>query len=69
MAPAGTPPEVVQKLNAAVVKVLALPEVRQRMLAMGMEVKPGSPRDLARLVAEQQRAWGAAIRAANIQPE
>ena len=41
---------------------LAKPEVRQRMAAMGLEVRPGSPRELADLVAEQQRLGGAAVR-------
>lgn len=69
LAPAGTPPEVVAKLNGALLKVLAKPEVRQRMISMGMEVHPGTPQELSQLVADQQRAWGAAIHAAGIQPE
>jgi tripartite-type tricarboxylate transporter receptor subunit TctC len=69
MAPAGTPADVVGKLNAAVMKVLAKPEVRQRMVSMGLEVKPAGAKELADLVAAQQRAWGAAIQQANIKPE
>ncbi len=69
LAPAGTPADVVGKLNAALVKVLNKPDVRQRMASMGLEVKPGTPKELAELVAEQQRAWGAAIQQAGIQPE
>ena len=69
LAPAGTPAGVVGTINAALMKVLANGEVRQRMAAMGMEVKPSSPQQLAELIAVQQRAWGAAIREAGIQPE
>ena len=69
LAPAGTPPDVVQTLNAALIKVLAKPEVRQKMLGMGLEVRPGTPKELAELVQEQQRAWGAAIREAGLKPE
>lgn len=69
LAPAGTPADVVRKLNEALVKVLAKPEVRQKMVAMGLEVRPGSPKELADLVHEQQRAWGAAIREAGLKPE
>ncbi len=69
LAPAGTPADVVKKLNDALAKVLAKPEVRQKMVAMGLEVRPGSPKELADLVQEQQRAWGAAIRAAGLKPE
>jgi hypothetical protein len=39
------------------------------MVAMGLEVRPSKPAELATLVAAQQRAWGAAIQAAGIQPE
>jgi tripartite-type tricarboxylate transporter receptor subunit TctC len=69
LAPAGTPPAVVDKLNAALLVVLGQAEVRQRMVAMGLEVRPSKPAELATLVAAQQRAWGAAIQAAGIQPE
>jgi tripartite-type tricarboxylate transporter receptor subunit TctC len=69
LAPAGTPPEVVARLNAALMKVLSKDEVRQRMGAMGLEVRPSGPKQLAELVAQQQRAWGAAIQAAGLQPE
>lgn len=69
LAPAGTPADVIAKLNAALVKVLANPEVQQRMAAMGLEVRPSSPKELSELVLAQQRAWGAAVHGAGIQPE
>ncbi|QRF62606.1 tripartite tricarboxylate transporter substrate binding protein [Variovorax paradoxus] len=69
LAPAGTPAAVVVTLNTALLRVLGKPEVRQRMAAMGLEVRPGSPAELAALVQAQQRAWGAAIQAAGLQPE
>lgn len=69
LAPAGTPAAVRNKLNSALNRVLAKPEVQQRMVAMGLEVRPSSPKELAELVAAQQRAWGAAVHGAGIQPE
>lgn len=69
LAPVGTPQVVVEQLNAAVAKVLALAEVRQKMAGMGMEVRPARPAELAALVQQQQLAWGAAIQAAGILPE
>ncbi|HYG45875.1 MAG TPA: tripartite tricarboxylate transporter substrate binding protein [Bordetella sp.] len=68
MAPAGTPPAVISTLNAALVKVLNKTEVKKRMAALGLEVKPSSAQDLAKLVEDQQQAWGAAIRDAHIDP-
>ncbi|MCD0501770.1 Bug family tripartite tricarboxylate transporter substrate binding protein [Bordetella petrii] len=68
MAPAGTPPAVIATLNAALIKVLETPEVKARMGALGLEVKPSSAQDLAQLIVDQQRAWGAAIHEAGIEP-
>jgi tripartite-type tricarboxylate transporter receptor subunit TctC len=69
LVPAGTPDDVVRTLNTALQKVLAKPEVQDRMVSMGLEVKPSTPQELAALVQTQQRVWGAAIRDAGIQPE
>lgn len=46
-APAGTPREVVVRLNREVNAILAEPDVRERLLAIGLEPKPGSPDDFA----------------------
>jgi tripartite-type tricarboxylate transporter receptor subunit TctC len=52
-APAGTPPEVIAKLNAGLREVLALPDVKQKLLDLGIEARAGSPEELkARLVAD-----------------
>lgn len=69
MAPKGTPVEVVQVLNRALVKVLAKPEVKERMTAMDVEVKPSSPEQLTELVRMQHKAWGDAIKGAGIEPQ
>ncbi|NYT26033.1 tripartite tricarboxylate transporter substrate binding protein [Alcaligenaceae bacterium] len=69
LAPAGTPDDVVNKLNGALMTVLGKEEVRDRMASMGLEVRPSSPAELGQLVAAQQQAWGAAIQGAGIQPE
>ncbi|MFA7669778.1 MAG: tripartite tricarboxylate transporter substrate binding protein [Burkholderiaceae bacterium] len=69
MAPAGTPDDVIQKLNTALQTVLKNPELKNRMMELGMEVHPSSPQELADLVAQQQRAWGAAIKGADISLE
>lgn len=68
MAPAGTPPEVISTLNVALLKVLDQLNVRQRMAALGLEVKPSNALELGKLVEYEQQAWGAAIRAAGIEP-
>lgn len=50
LAPAGTPPDVVAKWNGAVTKVLASPEMRERLEAQGAEPAPDTPDEFARFI-------------------
>ena len=49
LVPAGTPGDVVRRLNAATAKVLALPAVQERFAPQGLEVASGSPEEFAKL--------------------
>ena len=69
VAPAGTPPEQVRRLNAGIVAVLGLPEVRERMLAAGMEAWPSSPQEFAERVRQETVRWAEVIRVAGIKPQ
>ena len=68
-APAGTPPEIVNRLNAELRKALAKPEVRERIAGFAAEVTPGSPEQLGVFVKNQLVSWGKRIRDAGIEPE
>lgn len=68
-APANTPGTVVAKVHADVSKVLALPEVRDRLTDQGAEVIAGSPDQLRKLIREQTANFLSIARASNIQPE
>ena len=68
-APAGTPPAIVNRLQAEIAKVVKIPEVRDRMLALGAEIVASSPADLGAWVREQTASWAKVVRAANIKPE
>jgi len=48
-APAGTPPAVVQRLNAAVVRILREPAVQDRLAQQGLDVATGTPESFAQL--------------------
>ena len=69
LAPAGTPKDVVAKLNAEMNKALASPEVRQKMLGAGIEPAGGSPRDFADFMQSEIAKWSDVAKAAGIQPE
>jgi len=68
-APAKTPPAIVAKLNAAFAKVLANPQVRERLLAQGAEAAPSTPAEFDRRVKEELAKWEQVIKSANIKPE
>jgi tripartite-type tricarboxylate transporter receptor subunit TctC len=68
-APAGTPAAIVNRLQAEIAKAVKIPEVRERMLALGGEIVASSPADLGAWVREQSASWSRVIKAANIKPE
>ena len=69
VAPAGTPPAVIQALNAAAQKSLALPEVRERLLGLASPPVGGTPEQFASHLKREIDKWARVIRAANIKPE
>jgi tripartite-type tricarboxylate transporter receptor subunit TctC len=69
LVPAKTPPAVVSRLNAAMTKVLKMPEVRDKLLAQGAEATSNSPAEFEALIREELKAWDYVIREAKISPE
>jgi tripartite-type tricarboxylate transporter receptor subunit TctC len=69
VAPAGTPPAIVNKLNAAFRESLAPPETRARLDALGAEIKIGTPAEFGKLLADELAKWTAVAKAANIRVE
>jgi tripartite-type tricarboxylate transporter receptor subunit TctC len=69
LGPAGVPDAVVQRLNAAINKVLAAPATAERLAALGAEPLAGPPQDVAALVTADRERWGKVIREGNIKPE
>lgn len=68
-APAGTPREIVEKLNAEITKIVQLPDVRHRFLDMGAEPGPLKPAEYAAWVQGEVNMWSKLVREAGIQPE
>ena len=58
LAPAGTPPDIVAKLNGDVAKWLATPEAKEKMLAQGAIAVGGSPEDFVKHIAAENREVG-----------
>ena len=68
-APASTSASLVARLNADIVKVLATPDVRERLAVLGVAVSTGAPDELAARVKSGLSTRSELIRAANIQPD
>ncbi len=69
VAPRGTPPETVEKLHAALVRALAVPELQQRLAALGIEPTDAPPAALGARMQADARRWGALVRRAGLLPD
>jgi tripartite-type tricarboxylate transporter receptor subunit TctC len=69
MAPAGTPKEIVARLHAEVVKALADPEVRARLVDQGLTARGTTPAELAAATREQLARYGKLMKEAGIKAE
>ena len=66
LAPAGTPPDVVAKLNAAIRAVLAQPDVQQRFVGYGCIATPSTPAELGAMIAGEVPKWKTIIETAQV---
>jgi tripartite-type tricarboxylate transporter receptor subunit TctC len=66
-APRGTPPRVVATINTTLKDVLAMPDVKQRLLDMGIEARPSSPEELMTLFKADVKKWDDVIIKAGIE--
>ena len=66
VAPAGTPPAIIEKIHQDSVKALAPPEVRKRLSDIGMEVIGNSPKEFAAAMAAERPQWAKVIKNAGI---
>ena len=69
LAPAGPPADIVAKLNAAVLKALARPEVKERFATLGVDPLGGTPEDFAAFIREDFAKWTQVIKDGNIKVE
>lgn len=67
--PAGTPAEIVTKLNAAFRETLNDPTTRQRLAALGAEIKIGTPDEFKNMLASELALWTGVVKDANITVE
>src|SRR6266511_591718 len=66
LVPGGTPPEIVERLNREIVKVVAMPDVRERLSALGFEPIASTPEEFADRIKWEIDKWARVIRTAGI---
>jgi tripartite-type tricarboxylate transporter receptor subunit TctC len=69
LAPAHTPVDIVQRLQRELAALLALPEIRARMLAEGAEPVAGSSQAFAEYIRAELAKWQRVVKSAGITPE
>jgi len=65
-APAGTPKEIIGRLHAETIKVVALPDVKERLFNAGFEVVTSSPEQFAEFTRTEIQKWGKLVKAAGL---
>jgi tripartite-type tricarboxylate transporter receptor subunit TctC len=69
VAPGGTPAPIVGRLNAELVRILDMPDVRQSLADQGADIAGGTPAAFDAFMRREIERWGAVIRQAGIKPE
>ena len=69
LAPAGTPPAIVQQLSAELQAIFQQPDVQARLLPLGYEMSIGNPEQVRETITRDLEKWSKVVKAAGIRPE
>ena len=69
LAPAHTPPAIIDQLNRELVRIIKLPETRERFLGLGIEPLGTSPREYAQYLKNEIAQWSAVVRRHDIRAD
>ena len=69
LAPPGTPRDIVAKLGSEVDKILATPEMKEKLAAQGAEVRVMTPAEFGAFIARERDRWAKVVKAAGIKAE
>jgi tripartite-type tricarboxylate transporter receptor subunit TctC len=69
LAPAGTPPEIVNRLNGEIRKLMNDPETKKALFDAGVEPNPSTPEEMSAYLSEELARWGKVVKEANIKLE
>ena len=69
LAPAGTSPAVAQTFHEALVKVMAQPDMKSRLLAQGVDIVGAGPREFEKMIRDEVDKWSKLVKRAGIKAE
>ncbi len=69
LAPAGTPRQIVSRLNAELVKAVTAPEIKERLANVGFDIVTGTPEQFAAYIKAERVKWDKLIKSAGIRAE
>ena len=69
LAPAALPRDIVQRLNAEIVRILQQPEVKDRLTELGLDPSSSSPQALGDYMRKEHARWAVIIKTAGIKPD
>jgi tripartite-type tricarboxylate transporter receptor subunit TctC len=69
MVPAGTPAAVINRLHQAIAKAVAIPEVKERVTALGADLAATSPEEFASFVKKELATWSRVVKEVGIRVE
>ena len=69
LVPAGTPKAIIDKLHATTARIMALPDVKERVVELGFNILMSSPKNFAAQIAEEVVKWSKVVKDANIRAD
>ena len=69
LVPTGTPRDVIARLQREIVKVMAIPDIREKLIAQGTDPVGSSPEEFALFMKSEALKWSRVIKSANIKPD
>jgi len=69
LAPAGTPREIVARLNQEIIRIVKLPDVRERLIGVGVEPVGNTPEQFGEYIRSEIAKWARVVKSAGIEPQ
>jgi tripartite-type tricarboxylate transporter receptor subunit TctC len=69
LGPAGMPPEMQQRINQEIARVLTMPDVKDKLATLGLEPNPGTPQALMELMQRETAKWAQVVKASGAKPD